>query len=72
MKNLREKGCIVIDDDGSIMLTGKGRKIAETMYERHVAISDRLISLGADKKIAIHDACKREVFVFAPLFGGQT
>jgi Mn-dependent DtxR family transcriptional regulator len=60
MKNLREKGYIAIDGDGFITLTGKGRKIAETMYERHVAISDWLISLGVDKKTAIHDACKME------------
>jgi len=60
MKNLREKGYIVMDDDGCITLTLKGRKIADTMYERHVAISDWLISLGVDKKTAVHDACKME------------
>jgi DtxR family transcriptional regulator, Mn-dependent transcriptional regulator len=60
MKNLRTKGYIVIDKDGYITLTAKGRKIAETMYERHVAISDWLIFLGVDKKTAVHDACKME------------
>jgi Mn-dependent DtxR family transcriptional regulator len=60
MKNLRTKGYIAIDEDGHITLTGKGRKIAETMYERHIAISDWLISLGVDKKTAVHDACKME------------
>jgi len=60
MKNLRAKGYIVIDADGYITLTGKGRKIADTMYERHVAISDWLIFLGVDKKTAVHDACKME------------
>jgi len=60
MKNLREKGYIAIGEDGFITLTAKGRKIAETMYERHVAISDWLISLGVDKKTAVNDACKME------------
>ena len=60
MKNLREKGYIAIDADGYITLTGKGRKIAVTMYERHIAISDWLISLGVDKKTAVQDACKME------------
>jgi Mn-dependent DtxR family transcriptional regulator len=60
MKNLRENGCILIDSDGYITLTAKGRKIAGSMYERHVAISDWLISLGVDKKTAIQDACKME------------
>jgi len=60
MKNLRTKGYIEIDEDGYITLTGKGRKIAETMYERHVVISDWLVFLGVDKKTAAHDACKME------------
>jgi len=60
MKNLRTKGYIVMDDEGFITLTAKGRKIADSMYERHVAISDWLVFLGVDKKTAIQDACKME------------
>jgi len=60
MKNLRAEGYIAIDADGYITLTGKGLKVAKTMYERHVAISDWLIYLGVDKKTAVHDACKME------------
>jgi len=60
MKNLKSQGFILIDDEGFITLTAKGRKIAETMYERHVAISDWLIFLGVDKKTAVNDACKME------------
>jgi len=60
MKNLREKSCITMDDDGYITLTKKGQKIADTIYERHVAISDWLITLGVDKKTALQDACKME------------
>jgi Mn-dependent DtxR family transcriptional regulator len=60
MKNLKAQGYIAIDDEGYITLTAKGRKIAETMYERHVAISDWLIFLGVDKKTAVNDACKME------------
>jgi len=60
MKNLKTKGYIVMDSEGYITLTAKGLKIAETMYERHVAISEWLMFLGVDKKTAIHDACKME------------
>jgi len=60
MKNLKTKGYIVMDSEGHITLTAKGLKIAETMYERHVAISEWLMFLGVDKKTAIHDACKME------------
>ena len=60
MKNLRTKGYIVMDGDGYITLTGKGRKIADSMYERHVAISNWLVFLGVDRKTAVRDACKME------------
>ena len=60
MKNLRNKGYILMDDDGHITLTKTGQKIADAVYERHVVISDWLISLGVDKKTALHDACKME------------
>jgi len=60
MKNLKTKGYVVIDSEGYITLTAKGLKIAEMMYERHVAISEWLMFLGVDKKTAIHDACKME------------
>jgi len=60
MKNLRTKGYIIMGTDGYITLTDKGKKIADAMYERHVAISDWLISLGVDKKTALNDACKME------------
>jgi len=60
MKNLKTEGYVIVDAEGYITLTAKGLKIAETMYERHVAISEWLMFLGVDKETAIHDACKME------------
>jgi Mn-dependent DtxR family transcriptional regulator len=60
MKNLKAKNYIVVDDNGSIMLTDVGRKIAKTVYERHVIFSNWLISLGVDETTALEDACKME------------
>ena len=60
MKNLREKGYINVNEDGYITLTKNGQKIAKSMYERHMLISDWLIFLGVDKKTAVADACKME------------
>lgn len=60
MKNLRMNGYILVDSDGYITLTDSGRKVAETMYERHVLISDWLIFLGVDREVAVNDACKME------------
>ena len=60
MKKLRENGLIEVNADGFITLTEEGRKIAESMYERHMLISDWLISMGVNEKIAIDDACRME------------
>ena len=60
MKNLSAKKYIVKDNEGYISLTATGRKIADAMYERHMAISGWLVSLGVDKKTAAQDACKME------------
>ena len=60
MKNLRNKKYVEINGDGYITLTEEGRKIAESMYERHTLISDWLIFLGVDKKTAVADACRME------------
>jgi len=60
MKHLRENGYIEIDGEGYITLTENGKKIAASMYERHILISDWLIFLGVDRKTAVSDACKME------------
>ena len=60
MKNLLNKSYILKDKDGNISLTAKGQKIADTVYERHVVISDWLMLLGVDRKTALHDACHIE------------
>ena len=60
MKNLREKGLSEIDSEGYITLTAEGRQIAESMYERHMLISNWLTFLGVDKKTAVKDACRME------------
>jgi len=60
MKNLRTSGHIFMDADGHITLTESGLAIGKSMYERHMLISDWLISLGVEKKIAQDDACKME------------
>ena len=59
-KRLRENGYITMDKDGLITITGKGLRIAESMYERHKTLTRFLIELGVDPKIAQEDACKIE------------
>lgn len=60
MKNLRENHYITVGPDGNISLTGTGREIAETIYERHTFLSSWLTRLGVPAEIASEDACRIE------------
>lgn len=60
MKNLREKGFIIIDESGHILLTEDGQKQATDVLEKHTILTNWLISLGVDKEIAQEDACRME------------
>ena len=68
MKNLRQNGYITVDKDGYIRLTDKGLEIAEKMYERHTLLSQWLIKLGVDEKVAVEDACRMEHVISAESF----
>ena len=68
MKNLRENGYIEMDTNGYITLLNKGREIAEKMYERHTLLSDWLIFLGVNPKVATEDACRIEHVISAESF----
>lgn len=68
MKNLRENGYITVDKGGYIRLTDKGLEIAEKMYERHTLLSQWLIKLGVDEKVAVEDACRMEHVISAESF----
>ena len=68
MKNLRQNGYIQVDGNGYITLTDAGRKIAETMYERHTMLSSWLVYLGVDQKTAVEDACRMEHVLSAVSF----
>ncbi len=68
MKNLRESGYILVDENGFITLTDSGRKVAETMYERHLLLSHWLTDLGVAEDLAVEDACKIEHVLSAESF----
>ena len=68
MRNLRENGYILVDQDGYITLTDSGKQVAETMYERHTLLSNWLIYLGVDPRTAAEDACRMEHTLSAESF----
>ena len=68
MKKLRTSGHITVSPEGYITLTDSGKKIAETIYERHTLISSWLERLGVDSKTAAEDACQIEHIISAESF----
>ena len=60
MKRLREDEYIIMDADGIITLTDKGKEIASMVYERHQLIAKILIALGVSEETAYEDSCKIE------------
>ena len=68
MKNLREKGNIVVSDAGFITLTESGLAIAEMIFERHEIISEFLMKLGVSSAVASEDACRIEHVISSESF----
>ncbi len=60
---LKNGGYVTSDAEGYLYLTEAGKEIAEKMYERHRVISEMLVTLGVDEKIADEDACKIEHYI---------
>lgn len=57
---LKRHDYIVVDDDGFIVMTQKGKDSAEKLYERHTVLTKMLMALGVDEKTATEDACRME------------
>ena len=60
MKNFREEGYIIVDENGVRDLTEKGMEIAQSVYERHLVIAKVLMALGVSEDVAYEDSCKIE------------
>ena len=57
---LKAEEYIIVDKNGYITLTEKGKAEAEKIYERHDVITRFLINLGVSEENATEDACKIE------------
>ncbi|MBQ1826853.1 MAG: metal-dependent transcriptional regulator [Erysipelotrichaceae bacterium] len=58
---LKDYGYITINEQtGYITLNPSGREIAEKIYERHQILTEVLIRMGVDPRIAEDDACRIE------------
>lgn len=61
MNILKEQGFITVGAGGQIILTDIGRERAESIYERHVILTEFFRDvLGVSEENASRDACKAE------------
>ncbi len=60
MSVLKEAGHVKVDRLNQILLTDTGLKLAEKVYEKHLVLTDYLISIGVSEETAAKDACKME------------
>ncbi len=60
IKILRESALITVDEKGYIDFTELGRKFAEKVYNRHIALTEFLVRIGVQQKQAEEDACRIE------------
>ena len=60
MNKLKEQGYIEINEKGEISLTPSGLLIAEKTLEKHIVLTNMLVSLGVPEDVAKEDACRME------------
>ena len=59
---------LYIEDKGKIVLTEKGRAVAENTYEKHCVISHWLMHIGVSRETAEEDACRMEHLISEETF----
>ena len=57
---LKHGGYIIMEPDGSLVLTEEGRQTAMGIFERHTVLTTLLTRMGVSEDIASEDACKIE------------
>lgn len=68
---LKEDGYIIVEPNGEIIFTEKGRERAERIYERHKLLTEFLQRVsGVDARLAEEDACKMEHIISEETFQG--
>ncbi len=68
---LKEDGYIVINEDGNITFTEKGKEVASAIYERHKILTEFLQKVAdVSVEVAEEDACRIEHYISAETFSG--
>ena len=60
MKKLKEKELIEIDENGLIMFSKEGEKLARKVYDKHKLLTKVLVMIGLKESEAAEEACMIE------------
>ena len=60
VKQLRNKGYLVVDESGNLCFSQKGQKLASQVYERYDFLTKLFCQFGVPVEIARKDACLLE------------
>lgn len=72
MRKLRENGVIEMDDHGIITMTANGKKIAQKVYKKRMALQELFMEMGVDEETARKDAAKVEYDLSDETFNALT
>ncbi len=68
IKALKENGYIEVLPNQALVLTSKGMNTANSVFEKHKALTKLLISFGVSENTAEEDACKIEHIISEETF----
>lgn len=67
-KKLRENGYLENRGGGDLLLTPKGREVAQEIYARHKFLTSLFESIGVSSEVAEADACRIEHYLSQETF----
>ncbi len=65
---LKDRGYILVNKSGELILTDSGKEKAEHVFERHRVITEALVKIGADRTSAEENACRIEHVITEDVF----
>ena len=68
LRSLEKEGYLYLGEFHEVYLTGKGKAVAKSIYEKNQTFRNLLVRLGVDEGTAEKDACEMEHAVSAESF----
>ena len=60
MSILKEAGYVTVGQINQLLLTEKGKEVAQNIYHRHCVLKEFLMQIGVEEETAAKDACRME------------